>query len=167
MSLICVPCLSSKFGGMIRSKGEDQPSSQITMNNSSQTPRAPSSEGTPQEEKQMPSLKSSSSPLPKKKRKKMSSFKGESVKNQRRAKGATLHPLHEHPLKEVMLKGLKWACDSCTPVPASGETQQYPSDDSSKRYRCVFKKRPECDFDLCEKCFNHGLGKGVISTSGK
>jgi hypothetical protein len=43
VSLICVPSLSSKFGGMIRSKGEDQPSSQITMNNSSQTPRAPSS----------------------------------------------------------------------------------------------------------------------------
>jgi hypothetical protein len=34
----------------------------------------------------------------------------------------------------------------------------YLSYDSSKRYRCVFKKRPECDFDLCEKCFNHGLG---------
>ena len=34
----------------------------------------------------------------------------------------------------------------------------YLSYDSSKRYRCVFQKRPECDFDLCEKCFNHGLG---------
>ena len=107
------------------------------------------------------SPKTSAYPERKRKSKKLSSFIGESVKNQRHAQGAKLHPLHEHPLKEVRWKGLKWACDGCMPVPAEGETQQYPLGDNSKRYRCVFVKKNGCDFDVCEQCFKIGQKERV------
>ena len=107
----------------------------------------------------------SSTEQPQKKRKKQG-LTFTSNKNKRRAKGGTMHHLHEHPLKVAKSKKLgRWACDGCTPVADRLQDQEYQFDTNDERYSCALNKKPPCDFDLCKDCFKNGINSAQAADS--